>query len=262
MTPVPRDDLFQVLRSVEPPPGAKARGLARLSLELEPARRRRRVFVPVLVLLGVLVAGTSLAAVGVRAWRASQAREERAEPVSQGAAQTGGVRVAEGAVTPAVPMRSRTEIPAADRAAPSETEPLLHAEGSTARHRAGGLAPKSHRERGDDQAEATPAPRGTDAVAQKPGADADSLSEQVAAYRKIAGMTNREAALGEWRGMLLRWPRTTLRHEIELSIVDALGRLGRRDEARGAASTFLKHFPSSPRAVDMKKLLAGDASRQ
>jgi len=98
-------------------------------------------------------------------------------------------------------------------------------------------------------------------VGPKRAAVDESLTEQVATYRRIAAMTDREAALREWRGMLSRWPKTTLRHEIELNIVDALARLGRREEARVAAGNFLKHFPSSPRAADMKKLSAGDAPK-
>jgi hypothetical protein len=72
-------------------------------------------------------------------------------------------------------------------------------------------------------------------------------------------MTDREAALQAWRDMLQRWPATTLRPEIELNVVDTLTQLGRREEARRAAQTFLTHFPASPRAAEVRARLAGEA---
>jgi hypothetical protein len=170
-------------------------------------------------------------------------REERVEPVGQGVTNAARPQPSRPAA-PEVSARSSSENTAAfaevvgPEPAPEKEIVPRHAGSSISRG-----------------SPSVPSARGAD------GEGADSLSEQVATYRRALGMPNREAALGEWREMLKRWPSTTLRHEIELNIVDALARLGRREEARGAASTFLKHFPSSPRAGDMKKLLAGDTPK-
>lgn len=250
LKPASQEKLWQAVRSVDPPTGAKARVLSRLEAELAPAPRRRLSTVPRLVVVSVLVAGSTVAAVGLQTWRASRADVAPVESPAQ----------------PRSPLPRRAPpptavAPAAEREAPVSPPAIVEDQAMSEVRRAD---PQPHKARATKQ-EGTPekvepaAPADSPAPAPpgaKAAAESTALSQQVAMYRSISAMTDRSAALQAWRGMLEKWPSSTLRHEIELNIIDTLLRLGRRDEARSAAAAFLRHFPKSPRAAEMETLVA------
>ena len=247
LKPASQERLWQAVRSVEPTPGAKARVLVSLENELGPSPRRRLSPIPRLVLVGFLVAGSTLAAVGLRTWRASQAVAPAALPAvspppARGratASPQAPVTLAEPEATLPAPAIAEAETPALRADHPRHRRKMTRADGDGAQRGAATAA---------ESAVAEPS-------APKAAGEPTELSRQVAMYRTISAMSDRNAALEAWRGMLRRWPSSTLRHEIELNIIDALSRLGRREEARRAAAAFLRHFPKSPRAAEMKTLL-------
>jgi outer membrane protein assembly factor BamD (BamD/ComL family) len=79
----------------------------------------------------------------------------------------------------------------------------------------------------------------------------------VQAYREALALRGRDdaRALELFREMNRRWPRSPLRHEIDLNVVDALVRIGRRDEAAAEARRFLARHPHSTKADQIRKSL-------
>jgi hypothetical protein len=92
---------------------------------------------------------------------------------------------------------------------------------------------------------------------QAPRVSSDTLAQQVGEYQRALSLAGRndEAALAAWRSFVHRWPSSPLRHEVDLQIVAALGRLGRRGELETAAKGFLRDHPKSPRSGDVRKVL-------
>jgi hypothetical protein len=88
-------------------------------------------------------------------------------------------------------------------------------------------------------------------------ASSDTLARQVGEYQRALSLAGRndEAALSAWRAFARRWPTSPLRHEVDLQIVAALGRLGRRHELDAAARGFLRDHPQSPRSGDVRGML-------
>ncbi|HEU4410114.1 MAG TPA: hypothetical protein VFS43_32970 [Polyangiaceae bacterium] len=91
----------------------------------------------------------------------------------------------------------------------------------------------------------------------EPHGSSDTLAQQVGEYQRALALAGRndEAALVAWRSFVRRWPTSSLRHEVDLQIVAALGRLGRRGELEAAARGFLRDHPHSPRSGDVRKVL-------
>jgi len=94
-----------------------------------------------------------------------------------------------------------------------------------------------------------------EARARAPGPS--ELALQVAAYREALELRGRDdaRAVERWREMTRRWPRSPLRHEIDLNVIDALVRLGRGDEARSEARRFLDRHPHSSKAGPLRSML-------
>lgn len=92
---------------------------------------------------------------------------------------------------------------------------------------------------------------------QAPHVSSDTLAQQVGEYQRALSLAGRndEAALAAWRSFVHRWPSSPLRHEVDLQIVAALGRLGRRGELETAAKGFLRDHPKSPRSGDVRNVL-------
>jgi hypothetical protein len=83
------------------------------------------------------------------------------------------------------------------------------------------------------------------------------LARQVASYRAaraLSGVDDRRA-LARWRDLSARWPDSPLEPEVEVQIVNALLRLGRRDEALTAAREILRRRPDSSRAAELRALV-------
>lgn len=80
------------------------------------------------------------------------------------------------------------------------------------------------------------------------------LSLQVALYRAARALSGIDdhRALARWRDLAARWPSGAFAPEVELEIVNALARLGRRDEALAAARDFVRRRPDSPRAAELR----------
>jgi hypothetical protein len=83
------------------------------------------------------------------------------------------------------------------------------------------------------------------------------LALQVKAYRQALALRGRDdaRAIEQWRAMTRRWPHSPLRHEIDLSVIDALARLGRAAEARSEARRFLDRHPGSAKAPAIREML-------
>jgi len=102
------------------------------------------------------------------------------------------------------------------------------------------------------------APRAT---RPRPAAPQSELALQVQAYREGLALRGRDdaRAIEVFREMNRRWPRSPLRHEIDLNVVDALVRAGRSAEATMEARRFLARHPHSTKADEMRKSLGGAA---
>jgi len=87
------------------------------------------------------------------------------------------------------------------------------------------------------------------------------LALQVQAYREALALRDRDdaRAIELFREMNRRWPRSPLRHEIDLNVVDALVRAGRSAEAASEARRFLARHPHSTKADEIRKSLGGAA---
>ena len=90
-----------------------------------------------------------------------------------------------------------------------------------------------------------------------PTAQAPSeLSRQVAEYHAAVDGLDVNPALAIERLSAYRshWPKSSLMHEVDLRSIEALVKLGRRNEAANAARSFLQRYPGSPRAPEMRAL--------
>jgi hypothetical protein len=117
-------------------------------------------------------------------------------------------------------------------------------------------------------AAAAPAPREPEPVTRsaqarpRPASPPPSeLAQQVQAYREALALRGRDdaRAIALFREMNRRWPRSPLRHEIDLNVVDALLRTGRSAEAAAEARRFLTRHPHSSKADEIRKSLGGTA---
>jgi hypothetical protein len=83
-----------------------------------------------------------------------------------------------------------------------------------------------------------------------------ALARQVEGYRAAARLQSGDpaAALARFEAMRANWPRSPLRHEIDLAIIDLLVRLKRLDDARAQARQFLERHPSSPRRAHVAQI--------
>jgi TolA-binding protein len=88
-----------------------------------------------------------------------------------------------------------------------------------------------------------------------PTGDAD-LAAQTAAYREAHALREREpaAALAKLREIVKRWPRAAIRHEVDLAVIDALVRLGKTGDAKKAARGFIRDYPASARATEIRAI--------
>ncbi len=132
----------------------------------------------------------------------------------------------------------------------------------------GGEAPRARA--GEHSAQPVPTPqalrRSRGKKPLEPGAEprvpvtSSELAEQTTAYRAALSADSHDdaAALERWRRIKARWPGGPLEHEVDFRIVDALVRLGRRDEAQAAARDFLRRHPQSPRRVEMRAVAGAE----
>lgn len=100
---------------------------------------------------------------------------------------------------------------------------------------------------------ALPPPR----VAERPEG---GLRVQLRAYRRArahATQGRTEDALRAFTDFRRRWPRSSLRPEVDLQIIDLLERAGRRERARAEARRFLARHPESPRADELRRIVSG-----
>jgi TolA-binding protein len=82
------------------------------------------------------------------------------------------------------------------------------------------------------------------------------LSQQVTEYHTAVDGLNVNPALAIARLNAYRshWPKSSLMHEVDLRLIEALVKLGRHNEAANAARSFLQRYPGSPRAPEMRAL--------
>lgn len=102
--------------------------------------------------------------------------------------------------------------------------------------------------------------QGKTAIAPTPGASpsgsavaADALLEEAQSLERVRARLGGDpaGALAALADHQRRFPRGQLGAEREYLTIDALSRLGRRDEARARARAFLARYPSSPYAVKL-----------
>ncbi|MDX2021367.1 MAG: FecR domain-containing protein [Deltaproteobacteria bacterium] len=86
----------------------------------------------------------------------------------------------------------------------------------------------------------------------------NALYEMAAIYRE--DLSDPSRAVATWRTYRTRFPAGSLRMETDVSLVDTLASLGRRDEALAEAQAFLRRFPASERRSDVARV-AGDLTR-
>lgn len=82
------------------------------------------------------------------------------------------------------------------------------------------------------------------------------LQRQVDAYwaaQRLAA-TDATAAVSALREHRRRWPRAPIRQEVDLAILDLLVEMGRIEPARQEASRFLRRYPNSPRASEVRRI--------
>ena len=86
----------------------------------------------------------------------------------------------------------------------------------------------------------------------------DPLVDEVGAYRAATAREalEPEAALAAWRRFRAGWPRSPLAHSADLRVLALLVRLDRPAELTVAARAFLARYPTSPRAGDVRAMLA------
>jgi outer membrane protein assembly factor BamD (BamD/ComL family) len=79
----------------------------------------------------------------------------------------------------------------------------------------------------------------------------------VQAYREAFALRGHDdaRAIALFREMNRRWPRSPLRHEIDLNVIDAHVSAGRSAEAAAEAGRFLAHHPHSSKASEIRKSL-------
>lgn len=87
----------------------------------------------------------------------------------------------------------------------------------------------------------------------------ESLSElglQVTEYRQAVSLlkTDPISALEQLQVHRKRWPRSALGHEVDLRVVQTLVVLQRRSEAQAAAWAFLRRYPNSARAEEVRRI--------
>jgi hypothetical protein len=242
-----QEELWQRLRTIGPPVGARERVRQALQDRLEPPGRRRLGLVPrvVLVSLVVLVGGAAAIA-GFYGWQAHGTPTPKAVR-AQSTARASVVPAEPPAASPS-PQRESSAVEPTHFQSPRTPGPARARE---ARH----VRPREDLNTGTiDPVPQTEAPP-TSQPSQTPPMQPSALAQQVAMYRQIAALEDDDAKLAGWRAMRDRWPSSTLRHEIDLNVVDTLGRLGREDESRREAKGFLQRFPGSPRAEEMRQLL-------
>lgn len=83
-----------------------------------------------------------------------------------------------------------------------------------------------------------------------------ALAGQVDAYWAAERLraSDPAAALARFEALQARWPRSPLRPEIDLAIIDLHVQLGRTDAARARARQFLRRYPDSPRRDDVRRI--------
>jgi TolA-binding protein len=95
-----------------------------------------------------------------------------------------------------------------------------------------------------------------------PAAEASELSQQVRDYHAaVASMrANPQLALARLQAYRSKWPQSAIGEEVELRVIEALLALGRQHDAANAAVAFLRRYPRSARAAELRRL-AEESSR-
>jgi len=218
------DELFARARALRPAPGARERVLARAerTLQAPPRAASRKLALGALAFAFVSAAASALWLAPPNETRAP--REPALEALE--ALEQADTRAARRAPKPrATPVDPQAHEPA-QAPAPEQAAPAV---------RSAKVEPP-----------ARPRP-----------ATPSELALQVDAYRQALALRGRDdaRAVELWRAMNQRWPRSPLRHEIDLGVIDALVRLGRREEARGEARSFLERHPRSSKAAAVRSML-------
>jgi len=91
-------------------------------------------------------------------------------------------------------------------------------------------------------------------TAAEPEAPESQLSQQVSEYRRAIAQSDPAASLALLRAHRRKWGQSPIAHEVDLRIIEVLGRLGRRSELVQAARQFLLNYPDSARTSDIRRI--------
>ncbi len=94
----------------------------------------------------------------------------------------------------------------------------------------------------------------------EPYAVESELSQQVADYRRAIAQADPAATLEQLRAHRRKWGQSPIAHEVDLRIIEALVRLGRRVESAQAARQFLLNYPNSARAADIRRIAEANSN--
>ena len=93
-------------------------------------------------------------------------------------------------------------------------------------------------------------------------AGTSELSQQIADYRQAVALLRNDpaACLQRLKMHRAKWPSSAIAHEVDLRIIEALVSLGRRAEAADVARVFLRRYPDSARAAEVRHVAESAAS--
>jgi TolA-binding protein len=229
----------KLLHAVGARKGAEARIYRRI---IEPAQRRQRPgFRFSIVTVGMLLSASAALGFGL-ASRIEQPIRFATPTTATAAPKLRAPRQQPRGAAASVPARIEAEATDTDPADPADLAPLstLVLPASSTDGVVSGLPPKA------TTSAALPA-------AVEPVSD---LGQQVADYREaVAHLDQRPGvALESLRAYRHKWQNSAILHEVDLRIIQALVSLGRSDEAADAARKFLKRYPDSARAAEVRRI--------
>ncbi|MEN9581831.1 MAG: hypothetical protein RJA70_4840 [Pseudomonadota bacterium] len=230
-----------LLRTIEPPAGAKARVAQALLMQQSTSGRRSWRWALGLALLAATSTAAAAEILPMRSW--IQSLLPRHQNVSPATDATLTLAKAPPPATPRpVDPTERAEAPAVDTAPPPAPQQVANRN----------PAPP-HPIRPITQS----APVGLEQVEPQPPAEPAEapieLAVMVAEYQRARALAehNPEGGISEFRKLQQKWPNGPLRAEIDLQLVALLNRLGKRDESRKQVGEFLQEHPDSSRAREL-----------
>jgi hypothetical protein len=108
---------------------------------------------------------------------------------------------------------------------------------------------------------ATPRPSTPVPASAAPETEESVLAQQVEAYREAVALVGASPGLAvvRLRAFEDRWPKSPLREEVSLRLVQSLMGLGRQADAQVQARAFVKRYPRSAKRAEMQAIAEAPA---